>query len=69
MNKPPRFKDLHIRIPVIIPIKGKGVINDEGLGFRVLGGLGYEVGPICTVDLFGHTQARANHGLTLNWVL
>ena len=25
--KPPPFKDLNIRIPIIIPIKGRGFIN------------------------------------------
>ena len=27
INKPPPFKGLIIRIPIIIPIKGRGVIN------------------------------------------
>ena len=27
INKPPPFKGLHIRIPIIIPIKGRGFIN------------------------------------------
>ena len=27
INKPPPFKDLNIRIPFIIPIKGSGFIN------------------------------------------
>ena len=31
INKPPLFKDLNIRIPVIIPIMGKGFIN-HGFG-------------------------------------
>ena len=41
MIKPPPFKSLHIRIPIIIPIKGRGFINHgstlglQGLGFRV----------------------------------
>ena len=40
MNELPPFKDLDIRIPIIIPIKGRGFINHgsglgSGLGFRV----------------------------------
>ena len=31
INKPPPIKDLSIRIPIIIPIKGRGFIN-QGLG-------------------------------------
>ena len=31
INKPPPFKGLHIRIPTIIPIKGRGFIN-QGSG-------------------------------------
>ena len=27
INKPPPFKGLNIRIPIIIPIKGRGFIN------------------------------------------
>ena len=27
INKPPPFKDLNIRIPIMIPIKGRGFIN------------------------------------------
>ena len=27
INKPPPFKGLHIRVPIIIPIKGRGYIN------------------------------------------
>ena len=27
INKPPAFKGLNIRIPIIIPIKGRGFIN------------------------------------------
>ena len=33
INKPPPFKGLPIRIPIIIPIKGRGFIN-QGSGFR-----------------------------------
>ena len=29
INKPPPFKDLNIGIPIVIPIKGRGVINHE----------------------------------------
>ena len=36
-NKPPPFKGLNIRIPSIIPIQGKGGINQES----ILVGLGY----------------------------
>ena len=31
INKPPPFKGLNIRIPIIIPIKGRGFIN-QGSG-------------------------------------
>ena len=31
MNKLPPFKGLNIRIPILIPIKGRGVIN-QGSG-------------------------------------
>ena len=31
INKPPPFKGLNIRIPIIIPIKGSGFIN-QGFG-------------------------------------
>ena len=31
INKPPPFKGLNIRIPIIIPIKGRGFVN-HGLG-------------------------------------
>ena len=27
INKPPPFKGLNIRIPIVIPIKGRGFIN------------------------------------------
>ena len=27
INKPPTFEDLNMRIPVIIPIKGRGFLN------------------------------------------
>ena len=38
IHKPPPFKGLNIRIPIIIPIKGKGLINHGStLGFRVWG--------------------------------
>ena len=34
INKPPPFKGLNIRIPTIIPIKGRGFINQgSGLGY------------------------------------
>ena len=41
INKPVPFKDLNIRIPIRIPIKGRGFINHgSGLeGFRVCRGL------------------------------
>ena len=32
INNSPAFKGLHIRIPIIIPIKGRGFIN-HGSGF------------------------------------
>ena len=36
INKAPPFKGLNIRIPLIIPIKGRGFINrGSALGFRV----------------------------------
>ena len=36
INKPPPFKGLNIGIPIIIPTKGRGYINQgSGLGFRV----------------------------------
>ena len=44
INQPPPFKDLNIRIPIIIPIKGSGFINhgsglaEQGLGFQRLRG-------------------------------
>ena len=35
IDKPPPFEDLNIRIPIIIPIKGRGFINQgSGVGFR-----------------------------------
>ena len=35
INKPPPFKGLNVRIPIIIPIKGRGFINHgSGLGLR-----------------------------------
>ena len=35
ITNPPPFKGLNIRIPIIIPIKGKGIINQgSGLGLR-----------------------------------
>ena len=48
INKPPPFKGLHVRIPIIIPNKGRGLKNHGsglpgmglsllGLGFRDLG--------------------------------
>ena len=48
INKPPPFKGFDIRIPIIIPIHGKGFINKgstlgveaeefRGLGFGVCG--------------------------------
>ena len=44
INKPPPFKDLSFRIPIIIPIKGRGFINHglavSGSGFGIKG-LGY----------------------------
>ena len=33
MNKPPPFEGLNLRIPGIIPIKGRGFIN-QGSGVR-----------------------------------
>ena len=33
INKPPPFKGLNTRIPIIIPIKGRGFIN-HGSGVR-----------------------------------
>ena len=35
INEPPPFKGLNIRIPIIIPMKGRGLINQESglLGF------------------------------------
>ena len=38
INKPAPFKGLNIRIPIRIPIKGRGFINQgSGLGFTVQG--------------------------------
>ena len=42
LNQPPPFKGPNNRIPIIIPIQGRGFINHGsglalGLGFRVLG--------------------------------
>ena len=38
MNTPPPFKGPNIRIPIRIPIKGKGFINQGlGLGYPSLG--------------------------------
>ena len=38
INKPPPFQGLDIRIPVLIPIKGRGFINQvSALGFRIYG--------------------------------
>ena len=39
INKPPPFKGLNIRIPIIVPIKGKGFV-DQGSG---LGGWEFRV--------------------------
>ena len=39
-NKPPLFKGLNIRIPIIIPMKGRGFINQRSgscANYRVLG--------------------------------
>ena len=35
INKPPPFKSLKIRIPIIIPIKGSGLIN-QGSGLDMI---------------------------------
>ena len=35
ISKPTPFKDLHVRIPIIIPIKGRGFI-DHGSGLLML---------------------------------
>ena len=54
INNPPCFKGLNTSIPIIIPIKGRGFINQgSGLGFMVEGfraSLGFKVFEI----LFGH---------------
>ena len=35
INRPPGFKGVNMRIPIIIPIKGRGSINQgSGFGFR-----------------------------------
>ena len=35
-NKPPPFKEINMRIPIIIPDEGRGFINHgSGLGFIV----------------------------------
>ena len=48
MSNPCPFKALSTRIPIVIPIKGRGFINHgSGFGFRNLG--------IC----IGHTVASA----------
>ena len=53
-NRPP-FKGLDVRIPIIIPVKGRGLILNKGpgleiwifgfsgLGFRGVEGLGFKV--------------------------
>ena len=42
INKPPPFKGLNISIPIRIPTKGRGFINQgSGLGVRLVG-LGIE---------------------------
>ena len=58
INNPPPFKGLNTRIPIIIPMKGRGFINQGstlgfwvlpltlkwlGLGFRVFKRLGFGV--------------------------
>ena len=35
INRPPPFKGLNIRIPITIPIKGTGAI-DQGFGLRLI---------------------------------
>ena len=57
IDKSPPFKGLNIGIPIIIPIKGRGLINQgSGLLFRVRGSLGH-----------GKLQGRSNGpGLVLN---
>ena len=55
IDEPPPFKDLNIRIPIIIPIKGMGFINHgSGLVFRHLGlgSLRFEPGSRC---MFSHS--------------
>ena len=37
IDKPPPLKGLNIRIPVLIPIKGRGVINYGSTLYRVWG--------------------------------
>ena len=45
-NKSPPFKGLNVRIPIIIPIKGRGFMNQGSrLGFRVKG---YSVGVLAS---------------------
>ena len=41
INKPPPFKGLNIRIPIIIPVRGRGFINRRlGLSYRLRYGAG-----------------------------
>ena len=46
MNKPPPFKGLDIRIPIIIPIQGRGFIN-HGSGFNFVAGTEFAALGLC----------------------
>ena len=45
-NKLPPFKGLNIRIPITIPIKGKGINQGSGLTRRVLTPVGLPAGAL-----------------------
>ena len=46
INEPPVFKGLNIRIPIIIPIKGRGFIN-QGSGLSKTLGTDVQVARTC----------------------
>ena len=58
INKPPSFKDLNIRIPIIIPIKGRGFIN-HGSGLVATKGID-SMGIIFSYPLLRTAQSGVN---------
>ena len=60
INKPPLFTGFNIRIPIIIPIKGRGFIN-RGSGLALAQGAAHKVG-----ELSGLSEVHALQAETLN---